>query len=279
MTSFIALERADLAGVVRALSVLPQRRGRGRPKGPDLSKAERNERIFTMRRQGITLQAIARELNLGVSSVANICARHKVKREGKLVHNPLSLVWTKLQDRNAEMCELRRQGKTLQEIGDKFNITRERVRQLCDKFSAVKPPPPQQWPIPGFNLRMRRWLWAAGYRKCYGGCGLWSCGITNTNTRCRACNAALANQYYHEHGGKERMKNWRQKNIEKAEAQCSRYYDRLKATPEGQEILRQRQHKAYEKLISTEEGRERARRYAREAYARRRAKQKEHIHD
>ena len=36
-------------------------------------------------------------------------------------------------NRNREILELRTQGLSLRQIGDKFLITRERVRQICKK--------------------------------------------------------------------------------------------------------------------------------------------------
>ena len=35
--------------------------------------------------------------------------------------------------RNEEIKQLRQSGKTLEEIGQQFNLTRERVRQIVDK--------------------------------------------------------------------------------------------------------------------------------------------------
>ena len=40
-------------------------------------------------------------------------------------------------DRNREILELRTQGLSLRQIGDKFLITRERVRQICKKYGGI----------------------------------------------------------------------------------------------------------------------------------------------
>lgn len=42
-------------------------------------------------------------------------------------------------DREQKMKDLRLQGKTLQEIGDIYSITRERVRQILKKLGVEKP--------------------------------------------------------------------------------------------------------------------------------------------
>ncbi len=59
----------------------------------------------------------------------------------------MSVMWRKFTmtrpnekiERNEAIAKQRRAGRTLQEIGDKFGVTRERVRQICDKLGA-KPP-------------------------------------------------------------------------------------------------------------------------------------------
>lgn len=40
--------------------------------------------------------------------------------------------------RNAEIVAMREQGHTLQEIGDAYDISRERVRQICEGRAALK---------------------------------------------------------------------------------------------------------------------------------------------
>jgi len=41
----------------------------------------------------------------------------------------------KLQRRNADMIQLRDEGWTLQKIGDKYGLTRERVRQIINQYN------------------------------------------------------------------------------------------------------------------------------------------------
>ncbi len=47
--------------------------------------------------------------------------------------------YKKLTPRRKEVMEMYLQGKTLQEIGDKFGISRERVRQIVDKLKNFIP--------------------------------------------------------------------------------------------------------------------------------------------
>lgn len=42
-------------------------------------------------------------------------------------------------DRDLKICRLRERGATLQSIGDMFNLTRERVRQIVKKYNIEKP--------------------------------------------------------------------------------------------------------------------------------------------
>lgn len=37
-------------------------------------------------------------------------------------------------ERNEEIVKLRRSGMTLQQVGERFQITRERVRQIVERF-------------------------------------------------------------------------------------------------------------------------------------------------
>jgi predicted transcriptional regulator len=56
-------------------------------------------------------------------------------------------------ERNARICELREAGRALEQIGEQFGITRERVRQILkrrpivvaqseDAKQAIREPPP-----------------------------------------------------------------------------------------------------------------------------------------
>jgi hypothetical protein len=52
--------------------------------------------------------------------------------------------------RNKEIIRLYADGQTLQEVGDRFGLTRERVRQILRQFSTLT------WQDGGANLRLRR---------------------------------------------------------------------------------------------------------------------------
>jgi len=93
------------------------------------SKEQRRE-IVSLRSQGYVIRAIAEELDLAENCVKHACDNAGLKGTiGHLGRKPMP--GGPLDDRNEELRELRRQGLTLREIGDKYGITRERVRQLC----------------------------------------------------------------------------------------------------------------------------------------------------
>ena len=106
--------------------------------------------------------------------------------------------------RNAEICEMRRQGKTLKEIGKQFGgLTRERVRQITACAGIAKPtkqPKPEPWGKK-FGMAMGRALRSSGYVRCYGSGptrGHWYLAIPEYNcNRCPSCRAEHRRILYH----------------------------------------------------------------------------------
>lgn len=97
-----------------------------------------------------------------------------------------------------DIVAMRRQGMTLEKIGEKYGCSRERIRQI-QKQSGVDPKVlrtgtvnhKQRYPIPGFVTAMKRELHGHGYRWCGHECKAWlpatefaACQITC----CRKCN-------------------------------------------------------------------------------------------
>ena len=87
----------------------------------------------------------------------------------------------------------------LQEIANIYGISRQRVHQICRMYK-VTPEYQQLWPIEGFVLRMKRWLWQCGYRRCT--CGIWSDKVTKATRRCPDCNAAYVRAWAHTDRGR-----------------------------------------------------------------------------
>ena len=101
---------------------------------------EVREEIIKLRKAGYIYAAITRKLGVSRCSVSRICKDAGIPKPppGKQLGRKLGSGRYKrvfspspFQDRNDEMRELRRQGLTLREIGDKYGITEERARQLC----------------------------------------------------------------------------------------------------------------------------------------------------
>jgi hypothetical protein len=95
--------------------------------------------------------------------------------------------------RTVSMKAMRSAGCTLQQIGETFGITAERVRQL---LHGMPRPKPNTTPRREFAKVMKRWLREAGYRKC-SDCGLWKADISFY--RCQDCNRRRARKYYATH--------------------------------------------------------------------------------
>lgn len=94
--------------------------------------------------------------------------------------------------RTEQMVTMRREGKTLQEIGDVFGITRERVRQLVGDVEILSHPPCVECggPMPSASAAKRFCsdsCLAASYRRECIDCGA-SCG--RHSERCHLCTVA-----------------------------------------------------------------------------------------
>jgi hypothetical protein len=98
--------------------------------------------------------------------------------------------------RTVAMKAMRSAGCTLQQIGETFGITAERVRQLLHGKPRPLPPKPDEGPRRQLAKAMKRWLREAGYRKC-SDCGLWK--PDNSWSRCMDCNRRRARKYYETH--------------------------------------------------------------------------------
>jgi hypothetical protein len=82
---------------------------------------------------GFTMKEASEETSLGYGYVAKLARENDIK----FLRSGLAL---KPSPREAQMGALYRSGKTLQEIGDSYGITRERVRQLITKFYGLTAP-------------------------------------------------------------------------------------------------------------------------------------------
>lgn len=99
--------------------------------------------------------------------------------------------------RQKQMIALRNEGLTLQQIGDMFGLTRERIRMLVGPTPPKPPKPPQapEWPLDYLRRTMRQWLWDAGFRRC-NGCKLWLREVPKRSKVCRNCNRERMRSYY-----------------------------------------------------------------------------------
>jgi hypothetical protein len=134
--------------------------------------------------------------------------------------------------RFAVMLSLSQSGLPLAEIGKRFGITRERVRQIIGESQRKYIPKPVKWPTRYWHQTMLGWMNEQGYRKC-SDCKLWKSDVT-LGKRCRGCARIHTIQW-----AAENPKQWRKLRRD--------YYDRLKQTPEGRERLRGWYRAAYDR--------------------------------
>jgi hypothetical protein len=91
------------------------------------------ENLKGLAASGFTRQEAARELGVSFGWVNNMAHRHDIKflRAGLIIEPP---------SRAKQMAALYKSGLTLQQIGDQYHITRERVRQLISRHCGLSAP-------------------------------------------------------------------------------------------------------------------------------------------
>lgn len=100
----------------------------GWPKRPKFM--ERNERIVRRYLDGATVKELVKEFYLGAQQVRQILRSDARTRDLKVAKRPMSV-------REEQMVAMRVAGLTLQDIGDHFELSRERVRQILKKYDDV----------------------------------------------------------------------------------------------------------------------------------------------
>lgn len=89
------------------------------------------ESLRSLAAAGFTMQEAATEADVSYSYVAKLARDYDIR----FIHAGLILAPT---TREQQMAALYKRGKTLQEIGSQFGITRERVRQLITKWYGIR---------------------------------------------------------------------------------------------------------------------------------------------
>jgi DNA invertase Pin-like site-specific DNA recombinase len=134
---------ADLFGVSTS-TVCVELRARGVVKPSLVKKARKRsdplqeevlDQMITLRQNGGTYSAIAEALGTSVSVVSDELRARQIKR----THNPRP--HPQNQQRLEEIYALRLQGLTLEKIGERHGICRERVRQILRTHPEYTPAP------------------------------------------------------------------------------------------------------------------------------------------
>lgn len=89
---------------------------------------DRNKQILQMYLKDKSLQEIGNELDLSESRIYQILKTQNISFDRKNKCRNCFI------DRNNQMLQMRLDGKILQEIGDTFKLSRERVRQILKKY-------------------------------------------------------------------------------------------------------------------------------------------------
>lgn len=140
----------------------------------------------------------------GVPEVVSIAVAHRGPgRPRKMAGDPIGHYRSNPEraERSKRIVSMFNEGKTLDHIGREFNLTRERIRQICNRLGC-KPRQKQAAERAAgrkaaerfrvdFARSMKRHLWAAGFRRCFQ-CKIWQ--PYNGNSKqpghiCRKCNS------------------------------------------------------------------------------------------
>lgn len=107
--------------------------------------------------------------------------------------------------RNREICELRKSGLTFVEIGRIYGLPRQVIALVV--FWNSDPAIDRSWSRPlrqHFHIRMKGWLWAAGYRKC-SSCKMWLTSVVSSRRNvCGACESNNQKARYSQPEGKKK---------------------------------------------------------------------------
>lgn len=124
-------EAAQALGLCEAYVVkLAKENGIAIAKNPSPAVAIIGE-LKSLAASGFTMYEAAAELGISYIYVTKLARDENIR----FIHANLTLQPT---DRERQMAALYKSGKTLQEIGDQFDITRERVRQLITKWFGIR---------------------------------------------------------------------------------------------------------------------------------------------
>jgi hypothetical protein len=124
-------EAATALGICEAYVVRLAKEA-GIPLAKNRSRAKvRLEELRQLAASGFTRQEAARELGASPAWVNNMARQHDLKflRAGLIIDAPI---------RVKQMAALYQSGKTLQEIGTQYGLTRERVRQLITRHCGMR---------------------------------------------------------------------------------------------------------------------------------------------
>lgn len=105
----------------------------GRPSGGVRGRKSKVDPVAfdALLKEGLTRQEIADRLGVSYSNVIYFCHRHGIEIQHASARCP------KVKKRAEDMAAMYRSGRTLEQIGSLYGITRERVRQLISKHCGI----------------------------------------------------------------------------------------------------------------------------------------------
>ncbi len=181
-----------------------------------------SEELIAAYRSGKTLQQVGREFGCSAVIVARRLEQAGIARRLRGARSQEN------EARLSQMVEMRAAGQELRDIGKRFGVSRERVRQLLAKRGiAGRVARPPVFPVRRFRSRMRAHLLGAGYGYCQP-CRAWLCAAEFSprmiGRLCRKCNALRVKLRYRSNPQvRQRMYEYRKENPERVRAILHRY--------------------------------------------------------
>ena len=105
---------------------------RGRHMSIAQERAERNLQIIEAYTAGEKMGLIAERFGISVPAIYRVLRRQRVKLRGARELPPLKV------QRNAELVRRYQEGETLNDLGQAFDLTRERVRQILVREGCIE---------------------------------------------------------------------------------------------------------------------------------------------